>query len=122
MSKRVPDPHPKLTREERNRIAAEARAELGIEIGHLRFERADLRPNVKEIRQRLRLSQSEFARRFGLSVKTVQHWEQGRTRPDRPALVLLKTIEMASEVVEEAVAALARPPRAGRKSSSRAAG
>jgi transcriptional regulator with XRE-family HTH domain len=83
--------------------------QIGMPVGRLAPERADLRPNVKLIRERLHLSQSEFARKFGLSVKTVQHWEQGRTIPDRPALVLLKAIDVAPDAVEDAVTSLARP-------------
>ena len=97
----------KLTQEEKNRIAAEAKRELGMPSSpSLRFERVDLHPDAKEIREKIGLSQREFATRFGLSVKTVQHWEQKRTTPDRPALVLLKTIEIAPEIVEAAVFSL----------------
>jgi DNA-binding transcriptional regulator YiaG len=41
-------------------------------------------PDIKAIRQKLGLSQSAFANRFGFSVRTVQQWEQGRSVPDRP--------------------------------------
>jgi putative transcriptional regulator len=61
-------------------------------------------PNVKAIRRKLRLSQAEFARRFGFSVRTVQQWEQGRAVPDRPARILLRVIEMAPKAVERALA------------------
>ena len=60
-------------------------------------------PNARAVREALGLSQSAFAKRFGLSVKTIQHWEQQRTIPDRAALVLLKTIERAPDVVADAV-------------------
>jgi putative transcriptional regulator len=109
ISDRSPE-HPRLTREEKNAIAADAKKELGMPSEPaLRYERADLRPNVRTIRERLCLSQREFASRFGLSVKTLQHWEQGRTTPDRPAIVLLKTIEVAPGAVDLAVLALSRP-------------
>ena len=62
-------------------------------------------PNVKAIRQKLGLSQAEFAQRFGFSVRTVQQWEQGRTVPDRPARILLRVIETAPQAVERALAA-----------------
>lgn len=100
----------KLTPEQKNALAAAAKQELGVpETPRLRGERADLRPDPKRIRERLRLSQQQFAQRFGLRVKTIRHWEQQRTAPDRPAVVLLKTIEIAPDVVEEAVLALSRP-------------
>lgn len=62
-------------------------------------------PEVRMIRRKLRLSQSEFARRFGFSVRTVQEWEQGRAIPDRPARILLRVIERSPKTVERAVAA-----------------
>ena len=61
-------------------------------------------PDVKKIRQKLGLSQSVFARRFGFSLYTVQQWEQGRLVPDRSARLLLKVIERLPEAVEEALA------------------
>ena len=38
-------------------------------------------PDVQAIRRKLHMSQSEFATRFGFSVRTVQEWEQGRALP-----------------------------------------
>ena len=62
-------------------------------------------PRVQAIRRKLGLSQSEFAARFGFSVRTVQEWEQGRAVPDRPARILLTVIEKSPEAVERALAA-----------------
>ena len=62
-------------------------------------------PDVQVIRGKLGLSQSEFAARFGFSVRTVQEWEQGRAVPDRPARILLRVIEKSPKAVERAVAA-----------------
>jgi putative transcriptional regulator len=62
-------------------------------------------PSVRTIRRKLGLSQSEFARRFGFSVRTVQEWEQGRAVPDRPARILLRVIERSPRAVARAVAA-----------------
>jgi putative transcriptional regulator len=62
-------------------------------------------PDVRAIRRKLRLSQAEFAKRFGFSVRTVQEWEQGRAVPDRPARILLRVIEKSPKAVERAVAA-----------------
>ena len=47
-------------------------------------------PDVKAIRQRLRKSQAEFARMIGISVSTLQNWEQGRRKPEGPARALLR--------------------------------
>jgi len=62
-------------------------------------------PSVQAIRRKLGMSQSEFAARFGFSVRTVQEWEQGRALPDRPARILLRVIEKSPKTVERAVAA-----------------
>ena len=64
-----------------------------------RFTAAD----VKAIRQRLGKSQSEFAAMFGVSVSTLQNWEQGRRRPEGPARALLK---IAAENPKAVTAAL----------------
>ena len=50
------------------------------------FEPAD----IKAIRSKLDMSQSEFAFMIGVSVATQQNWEQGRRTPEGPARALLK--------------------------------
>jgi putative transcriptional regulator len=47
---------------------------------------------VRAIRERTGLSQSEFAILIGVSVKTLQNWEQERRRPTGPAAALLRII------------------------------
>lgn len=59
----------------------------------------------KAIRERLGLSQAEFAARFGIDLDTLQNWEQGRNRPDRTARILLRVIELHPEAVEDALVA-----------------
>jgi putative transcriptional regulator len=46
-------------------------------------------PDVRALRTRLGLTQSQFAGQFGVSPRTVQEWEQGRRTPQGPARVLL---------------------------------
>ena len=46
-------------------------------------------PPVAETRARVGLSQPEFARLLGVSVRTLQEWEQGRRSPSGPARLLL---------------------------------
>lgn len=46
-------------------------------------------PPIAEIRGRTGLSQAEFARLLGVSVRTLQEWEQGRRAPSGPARTLL---------------------------------
>lgn len=50
-------------------------------------------PDVKAIRERLGLSQSQFAERFDFSVRTVQEWEQGRCFMSRAVMHRLWEIE-----------------------------
>ena len=46
-------------------------------------------PPVEEIRQKTGLSQSKFASLLGVSVRTLQDWEQGRRTPSGAARTLL---------------------------------
>lgn len=59
--------------------------------------------DVRAMRRRLKLSQTQFASRFGFSPASVRNWEQGRTRPDGPARVLLAVISKHPEAVEDAL-------------------
>jgi putative transcriptional regulator len=45
------------------------------------------------IRAKLKLSQSAFAGLMGVSLRTVQDWEQGRRKPSGPAMALLRIAE-----------------------------
>ncbi len=57
--------------------------------------------DVKALRQRLGLTQQEFAQRFSFSVRSVQNWEQGRRSPEGPARILLTVIDCRLEVIGE---------------------
>ena len=59
--------------------------------------------NVRLLRRRLGLSQSAFAAKYGFAPATLRNWEQGRTRPDGPARVLLAVIDRHPEAVEDAL-------------------
>jgi DNA-binding transcriptional regulator YiaG len=59
--------------------------------------------DVQLLRQNMRLSQDEFAAKFGFTPASVRNWEQGRRRPEGPARVLLAVIARHPEVVEEAL-------------------
>jgi putative transcriptional regulator len=61
-------------------------------------------PDVKTIREALSMSQSEFASSFRIPLATIKNWEQGRRRPDAPALAYLRVIERSPKTVMEAVA------------------
>lgn len=49
-------------------------------------------PNVRVIREVAKISQVQFAKLIGVSVRTLQNWEQNRTRPTGPARALLKIV------------------------------
>ena len=46
-------------------------------------------PDVARTRERTGLSQARFAQLLGVSVRTLQDWEQGRRAPSRAARTLL---------------------------------
>ena len=60
-------------------------------------------PDVKEIREQYNLSQSQFASLLGISVKTLQNWEQGRRVPRGPARVLLQVAAKHPDAVWDVV-------------------
>jgi putative transcriptional regulator len=48
--------------------------------------------DVQAIRKSANISQALFAKLIGVNLRTLQNWEQGRTRPTGPALALLKIV------------------------------
>ena len=59
----------------------------------------DLPPDVKTIRSKIGLSQSAFAGLLGVSVRTLQEWEQGRRTPKGPAQALLRVADRHPEAL-----------------------
>jgi putative transcriptional regulator len=70
---------------------------------------------VRALRARLELSQSQFSLMFGFSVDTVQQYEQGRRVPSGPASTLLRVIAKEPEAVNRALA----PHRERRRAAAR---
>ena len=56
-------------------------------------------PPVKALRQRLGMTQAEFAEAFRLPISTLRDWEQHRSTPDAPARALLQAIEREPETM-----------------------
>ncbi len=54
---------------------------------------------VKSIRSKLHISQSQFAMMIGVSKSTLQNWEQGRREPEGPAKALLRVVEKQPQAV-----------------------
>jgi putative transcriptional regulator len=85
--------------------------------------------DVKRIRLNYRLSQSQFAGLLGISVATLQNWEQGRRMPKGAAGVLLqvaakhpdtvwdvvKPVIARSKAKATRVSRIARAPRTNKK-------
>jgi putative transcriptional regulator len=61
--------------------------------------------DIKAIRNKLHKSQNEFALMIGVSLATLQNWEQGRRKPDGPARALLKVASENPEAVSKALEA-----------------
>ncbi|MGB6537448.1 MAG: helix-turn-helix domain-containing protein [Xanthobacteraceae bacterium] len=59
--------------------------------------------DVRKIRKSLKLSQTQFAARFGLTASTIRDWEQHRRRPEGAARVLLQVIKREPEAVSRAL-------------------
>lgn len=61
------------------------------------------RVDVREIRSSLGLTQQAFAARFGFSINTLRHWEQGKRVPEGPTRAYLLVIARAPEAVQKAL-------------------
>lgn len=60
-------------------------------------------PSIKDVREKLNVSQSEFAIMIGVSVRTLQNWEQGRRKPEGPAKALLRVASRNPQAVLDAL-------------------
>ena len=60
--------------------------------------------DVKAIRKRVKMSQAEFARAYGLSKRALQEWEQGGRQPDSAARAYLAVIAREPAIVRRALA------------------
>jgi putative transcriptional regulator len=59
--------------------------------------------DVSRLRERLSLTQEQFAARFGFSVATLRHWERGDRSPSGASLVLLNVIDRNPAAVLQAL-------------------
>jgi putative transcriptional regulator len=59
--------------------------------------------DVRGVRERIDLTQAAFARMIGVSVRTLQNWEQGRREPEGPAKALLRVVECQPKAVLKAL-------------------
>jgi len=66
--------------------------------------------DVAALRRFVNLTQKEFARALEISVHTLRNWEQGRRKPEGPAIALLKIAARHPNIVREAAGL--KPPSA----------
>ena len=59
--------------------------------------------DTARIRKKIKMSQSQFAAYFGVSVRTVQEWEQGRVVPSGAARAFLTVIDREPDAVRRAL-------------------
>ena len=59
--------------------------------------------DVKAIRKHVCMSQDQFARRYGFSKRTLEHWEQGRRSPTGASRAFLMVIAREPEAVSRAL-------------------
>ena len=59
--------------------------------------------DVKAVRERVGLTQDEFAKLMRVSIKTLQNWEQKRRQPTGPAAALLKIVSVEPKLALRAL-------------------
>ena len=72
--------------------------------------RMRLVPNPRRIRERLKLTQEQFAERFEIPLDTLRDWERRIAFVDRSAWTLLRVIDKDPEAVVNALAKTYLPP------------
>ena len=76
----------------------------GHQRGEIELEQVWPKPiDVKAIRKRVKMSQAEFSRAYGISKRALQEWEQGGRQPDSAARAYLTVIAKAPLVVRRAL-------------------
>jgi putative transcriptional regulator len=86
-------------------IISGLRSALKIAKGKAKKDTFRVYPDVAELRKKLNLSQTEFARTFHFTPSRVRDWEQGRFQPDAATSAYLTVIEKHPETVKKAIKA-----------------
>ena len=72
-----------------------------VTLADVTVEREDILSDIVYTRIKTQLSQSQFAKLLGVSVRTLQEWEQGRKQPSGAAKTLLKVAEKHPDILLE---------------------
>ena len=86
---------PELTKQDFDRAM---RASVRNRLIHGRLESGE---DVVALRRFVGLTQVDFARAMGISVHTLRNWEQGRRRPEGPAIALLRIAARHPRIIRE---------------------
>jgi putative transcriptional regulator len=86
-----------------DKIAEGLKEALAVAKGEMRPAKLYVPPeiNVKSIRQKLELSQDDFAALFGFSINQIRDWEQGRARPIGGVRAYLMLIDQNPQAVRD---------------------
>ena len=61
----------------------------------------DISERIKELRKKTGLSQSKFAAKFGIPVRTLQQWEQGISAPPEYLIRMIAYIMLLEERIDD---------------------
>jgi putative transcriptional regulator len=86
---------PELTDEQ---LASAIPARLRKRLMQGRLESAE---DIAALRRFIGLTQAQFAQAMGISVHTLRNWEQGRRKPDGPAMALLRIAARHPRILRE---------------------
>jgi putative transcriptional regulator len=84
-------------------IASVKKARANLQAGGILRVHVPADVDAKKIRQRLHMSQSVFAARFGIPEGTLKDWEQRRRKPEGPARAYLMVIARNPDAVRRAL-------------------
>ena len=87
--------NPELTDEQ---IEGAIPARLRRRLMQERFESGE---DIAALRSFVGLTQAEFARAIAISVQTLRNWEQGRRKPEGPAIALLRIAARHPRILRE---------------------
>ena len=100
---------PKRTQSKKATLGADLIEDMKLVLAHQRgqveLEQVWPKPiDVKAIRKKVKMSQAEFSRAYGIAKRALQEWEQGGRQPDSAARAYLTVIAKEPAAVRRALA------------------